>query len=80
MMYTRGNNNPGPSMRDQTNQVVDAVVKASPPAAVAFYDRILGMPVADWLSYALVVYTVLQIVFLLYDRMNGKHRRTDKRK
>lgn len=64
-------------MRDPTNQVADAVLKATPPAAVAFYDQVLGMPVEKWLTITLIVYTVLQIALLVRDRLVRRKRRTD---
>lgn len=65
-------------MRDATNQVVDAVVKAAPPAAVTFVDLVLGMPVEKWLTITLIIYTVLQIVLLVRDRVVKRKRKTDK--
>ena len=67
-------------MRDQTNQVIDAVVKAAPPAAVTFSDLVLGMPVEKWLTITLIIYTLLQIVLLVRDRIVRRKRETDAEK
>lgn len=64
-------------MRDPTNQAVDAVVKASPPAAVTFSDLVLGVPVEKWLTVTLIIYTVLQIVLLVRDRVIRNKRAED---
>ena len=64
-------------MRDPTNQAVDAAVKATPPAAVTFSDLVLGMPVEKWLTVVLIIYTVLQIVLLVRDRVIRKKRKAD---
>lgn len=67
-------------MRDQTNQVIDGVVKAAPPAAVTFSDLVLGMPVEKWLTVTLIIYTVLQIILLVRDRIVRRKRETDGQK
>ncbi len=64
-------------MRDQTNQIADAVLKATPPAAVTFTNTVLGMPVEKWLTITLIIYTVLQIVLLVRDRIIKRRRVTD---
>ena len=64
-------------MRDQTDQVADAVLKAAPPAAVTFSNTVLGMPVEKWLTITLIIYTVLQIVLLVRDRIITRRRVTD---
>lgn len=64
-------------MRDPTNQVADAVIKAAPPAAVTFSDLVLGMPVEKWLTITLIIYTLLQIVLLVRDRIVRRKRETD---
>jgi hypothetical protein len=65
-------------MREPTNQVADAVVRAAPPAAVTFSDLVLGMPVEKWLTVTLIIYTVLQIVLLVRDRVVRRKRAEDK--
>lgn len=64
-------------MRDPANQVADAVLKAAPPAAVTFSDLVLGMPVEKWLTVTLIIYTVLQIVLLVRDRVIRRKREAD---
>jgi hypothetical protein len=56
-------------MRDQTNSAIDGAVKALPPAAVSFSDIVLGIPVEKWLTITLIIYTVLQILLLVRDRI-----------
>jgi hypothetical protein len=51
----------GPSLTD----IVDAAVKASPPAAVVLWNRIAEIPAEKWLTYALIGYTLLQALVLL---------------
>ena len=64
-------------MRDQTGNIADAVLKAAPPAAVSFSNQVLGMPVEKWLTITLIIYTVLQIVLLVRDRIVKRRRVTD---
>lgn len=66
-------------MRDQTNQAIDAVVKAAPPAVVTFADQVLNLPVEKWLTITLIIYTVLQTVLLVRDRIVRRRRITDKK-
>lgn len=64
-------------MREQTNQAIDGAVKALPPAAVSFSDLVLGMPVEKWLTITLIIYTVLQTILLVRDRIVRNRRKDD---
>jgi hypothetical protein len=64
-------------MRDTANEIADAVLKATPPAAVAFSDQVLGLTVEKWLTITMIIYTVLQIVLIVRDRLVRRKRRTD---
>lgn len=64
-------------MRDPTAQTIDAIVRATPPAAVSFSNQVLGMPVEKWLTITLIIYTVLQIALLIRDRIVRNRRVTD---
>lgn len=64
-------------MRDTANEIADAVLKAAPPAAVAASDLLLGLTVEKWLTVTMIIYTVLQIVLIVRDRLVRRKRRTD---
>ncbi len=64
-------------MRDPTHQVLEAVAKATPPAAVTFSNAVLGMPVEKWLTITLIIYTLLQTILLVRDRVIRRKRETD---
>lgn len=64
-------------MRDPTNQIIDATVKASPPAAVTFYSTILDMPIEKWVAVLTMIYIGLQIFLLIRDRIVRNRRVTD---
>lgn len=65
-------------MRDTSNEIADAIVKAAPPAALTFSDLVLGLTVEKWLTVTMIIYTVLQIVLIVRDRLVRRKRRTDK--
>lgn len=60
------------------NDIVASAVKTAPPISVTGA-TLLGYPVAEWALWATLVYTVLQILFLLRDKLfrRGKHRKDD---
>ncbi|MES2320173.1 MAG: hypothetical protein V4631_22070 [Pseudomonadota bacterium] len=64
-------------MRDQTNEVIDAVARASPPAAVTFYSMVLDMPIEKWVAVLTFIYIGLQIFLLIRDRIVRRRRITD---
>lgn len=64
-------------MRDPTTEVIDATVKMSPPAVVAFYTSILEMPIEKWVGVLTIIYMALQVYLLIRDRMIRRHRATD---
>lgn len=47
--------------------VIQEVTKASPPVTVGAL-TLLGLPLSDWIIIVTIVYTVLQIFFLLRDK------------
>jgi hypothetical protein len=65
-------------MRDTANEISDAILKAAPPAAVAFSDLVLGLTVEKWLTVTLIVYTLLQIVVIVRDRLVRRKRAEDR--
>lgn len=54
------------NMRDE---LASATIKATPPAAVTAYTYVLGMPIEKWVSVGTLIYIVLQVFFLIYDRI-----------
>lgn len=50
-----------------TQDTLTEAAKASPPVTVGGL-TLVGVPLSDWLIIATLVYTVLQIVFLLRDK------------
>lgn len=65
-------------MRDTTNEITDAVVKGMPPAAVTFANQVFGVPIEKWLTVIMIIYTVLQIVVIVRDRLVRRKRESDK--
>ncbi len=66
-------------MRNTANEIADAVVKVSPPAAVVISDAFLGLTVEKWLTVALLVYTVIQTVIIVSDRLMRRRREADRK-
>lgn len=64
-------------MREPSDQIIDATVRASPAAAVTFYTTILDMPIEKWVAVLTVVYVALQIFLLIRDRIVRRRRATD---
>jgi hypothetical protein len=58
------------------NDIVASAVKTAPPVSIASA-TLLGYPVADWALWATLVYTCLQIIFLLREKLfrKGKPKR-----
>lgn len=61
-------------MRDQSDQIAGALLRAAPPAAGTLWGRVLDMPLQDWLTALLIVYTVMQIIALAHSSF-AKDRR-----
>jgi len=57
------------------NAVTEAV-KAAPPITVGGL-TLWGVGLADWVLMLTAIYTVLQIGFLLRDKLGQRHRRKD---
>jgi len=55
-------------MEDTSREVAASALKASPSIAVAG-SGLLGIPIADWLLWATLLYTVLQIFILIRDKI-----------
>lgn len=53
------------------SDVVNSAVKAAPPVGVTAA-TLLGLQLSDWVMIATLVYTVLQMIFLLRDKLFGK--------
>lgn len=64
-------------MRDPTTQLIDAAVRASPPAVVTFYTAILNMPIEKWVGVFTMIYIGLQVFLLVRDRIVRNRRVTD---
>ena len=52
-----------------------AVAKVVPPAAVTVAQTVMGIPVADWVSYATLIYVGLQAYVLVRDKIVKHGRR-----
>jgi hypothetical protein len=61
------------------NEITGAVVRMSPPAAVAAWNYVLGMPIEKWVSVATLIYILLQAYFLLKDRLRKRRERRSER-
>jgi hypothetical protein len=55
-------------MDDTTKEVVASAVKAAPPVSMVGM-HFLGYGIADWLIAVTLVYTILQVVVLLRDKV-----------
>lgn len=66
-------------MRNPTDQVIDAAVRAAPPAAVTFYTQILDRPIQEWVGILTIIYIALQIFLLIRDRIVHNRRATDEK-
>jgi len=55
-------------MDDTTKDVVVSAVKAAPPVSMVGM-HFLGYGIADWLIAVTLVYTILQVVVLLRDKI-----------
>ena len=64
-------------MRDTTDQVIDATLKAAPPIAVSFYGTVLAMPIEKWVAVLTVIYIALQVYLLVRDKIVRHRRETD---
>lgn len=51
-----------------TQDILTGASKAAPPVTVGGL-TLVGVPLSDWLIIATLVYTVLQIVFLVRDKL-----------
>ena len=57
------------------NDLVASAVKTAPPVSMVSAS-LLGYPVADWALWATLLYTCLQILFLLKDKLfRRKHKK-----
>lgn len=65
-------------MRDQTDQVVEAIAKMSPPVAVSYYASVLDRPIEFWVGVSTIIYMGLQVYLLIRDRVVRRRRKTDK--
>ena len=66
-------------MDDTTKDVVVSAVKAAPPVSMVGM-HFLGYGIADWLIAVTLVYTILQVVVLLRDKVfhSELHRQEEK--
>lgn len=64
-------------MRDPATQILDAAVKASPPAVITFYTAVLNMPIEKWVGVFTLIYIGLQVFLLIRDRIVRNRRATD---
>lgn len=65
-------------MQEQTTSITMASVKAAPPVAVTFTEFILGIPLADWVQFATLVYVALQIFIIVRDQFKKRRDRRSK--
>lgn len=58
------------------SDIVASAVKSIPPVSVASA-TLLGYPIAEWVMFLTIVYTVLQIIALVRDKFwpHRKHRK-----
>ena len=58
------------------NDIAASAAKSTPPIS-AVIANFLGVPLADWVLIATLVYTILQIAFLLRDKLfhRGRHKK-----
>lgn len=59
------------------SDIVASAVKSIPPVSVASA-TLLGYPIAEWVMFLTIVYTVLQIIALVRDKFwphSRKHRK-----
>jgi len=68
-----------PIMDDTTKDVVASAIKAAPPVSMVGM-HFLGYGIADWLIAVTLVYTILQVVVLLRDKVfhSELHRQEEK--
>lgn len=64
-------------MRNPNDEVAAAIVRVTPPAALTLYDQVAVMPVEKWLTITLIIYTVLQTILLIRDRVVRRRRKAD---
>lgn len=64
----------------QTDTVLTAAAKTSPPAAVIFLDWFVGIPIQKWVMFVTLVYTSLQIYFLISTQLRKRRSRLRMRK
>ena len=63
-------------VRNTDLNAVTEAIKAAPPITVGGL-TIWGVSLSGWVLILTAIYTVLQIYFLLRDRLGQKHRRND---
>ena len=63
-------------MRSTDLDAVTEAVKAAPPITVGGL-TMLGVSLSEWVLILTAIYTLLQIHFLLRDKLGQKHRRKD---
>ena len=63
-------------VRSTDLDTVTEAVKAAPPLTVGGL-TMLGVSLSEWVLILTAIYTILQIYFLLHDRLGQKHRKKD---
>lgn len=63
-------------VRSTDLNVVTEAVKAAPPLTVGGL-TMWGVSLSEWVLILTAIYTVLQIYFLLRDKLGQKHRKKD---
>ena len=63
-------------VRNTDLNAVTEAIKAAPPITVGGL-TIWGVSLSEWVLILTAIYTVLQIYFLLRDKLGQKHRKKD---
>lgn len=54
------------------SEIAEAAIKVTPPAAVVGWSWLWNVPLEVWLQRATLVYVLLQMFFLLKDRLDKR--------
>lgn len=57
------------------DQITSAAMKSSPPVAVTLWHYLLNLPVEKWVSFATLIYVLLQGFFLVRNEMKKRGKR-----
>lgn len=57
-------------------EIASGVAKIAPPAAISAASKVAGLTLADWVMVVTVIYTLLQIAYLLDKWRHARWPRT----